>query len=115
MPLRRLFPQRPLSFSRPKQQSDDSSKKATAVDIASLAAAEQRLQQGNNGVIHDDNSQCQFNPRTFKILYVIKSENCFYRRLCLRRAKEVSESGKIQTQTKQELNSSETSCDKIER
>ena len=52
--------------------------------------AEQRLQSGNNGVIYEDNSQCQFNPKDFKVLYVIKSENCFYRRLALRRAKKVS-------------------------
>jgi hypothetical protein len=40
-------------------------------------------------VIHEDNTQCQFNPRTLKILYVINSENCFYRRQALNRAKEV--------------------------
>ncbi len=65
---------------RPKQDKSDSS------------AAEKRLQptSGNNGVLHEDNSQCQFDPSTFKILYVINSENTFYRRMALNRAKLVS-------------------------
>ncbi|XP_040564343.1 paired amphipathic helix protein Sin3a isoform X2 [Lepeophtheirus salmonis] len=42
----------------------------------------------SGGVVYEDNMQCNFNPRSFKVLYVIKSENCFYRRLALRRAKE---------------------------
>ena len=42
------------------------------------------------GVLFEDNLQCQFNPSNFKILYVINSENCFYRRLALTRAKKVT-------------------------
>lgn len=37
----------------------------------------------------DDNAQCQFSLKNFKVLYIINSENCFYRRLALRRAAEV--------------------------
>lgn len=40
-------------------------------------------------VMLDDNTQCQFSLKNFKILYIVNSENCFYRRLALRRAKEV--------------------------
>ena len=75
----KLFISSPLNF----RSKTDSEKK-------SGETAEQRLQQsGNNGVIYEDNSQCQFNPKDFKILYVIHNENCFYRRLALRRAKKV--------------------------
>jgi len=41
----------------------------------------------NSNVVLEDNLQCKFNPRNFKILYVINSENCFYRKLALTRAK----------------------------
>ena len=44
----------------------------------------------NSNVVLEDNLQCKFNPRNFKILYVINSENCFYRKLALTRAKNVS-------------------------
>ncbi len=44
----------------------------------------------NNGIVHGDNLQCQFNPKNLKMLYVIQSENCFYRNGALRRAKDVS-------------------------
>ena len=37
-----------------------------------------------------ENTQVTFNPKNFKILYVINSENCFYRKLALTRAKKVS-------------------------
>ena len=43
----------------------------------------------NNGVIHHDNLQCQFDPKSLKMLYVIHSENCFYRSGSLTRAKNV--------------------------
>jgi len=41
----------------------------------------------NNSVYHMENTQVTFNPKNFKILYVINSENCFYRKLALTRAK----------------------------
>merc|ERR1712020_762303 len=41
----------------------------------------------DNSIVNQDNLQCKFNPRNFKILYVINSENCFYRKLALTRAK----------------------------
>ena len=44
----------------------------------------------SNSVVMEDNLHCKFNPRNFKILYVINSENCFYRKLALTRAKNVS-------------------------
>ena len=40
-------------------------------------------------VVFEDNTQCQFNLKNYKILYIVNSENCFYRRLALRRAAEV--------------------------
>lgn len=40
-----------------------------------------------NSIYHMDNTQVIFNPKSFKILYVINSENCFYRKLALTRAK----------------------------
>jgi len=40
-----------------------------------------------DGVYNVDNTQITFNPKNFKILYVINSENCFYRKLALTRAK----------------------------
>lgn len=43
-----------------------------------------------DSVVYEDNLQCKFNPRNYKILYVINSENCFYRKLALTRAKNVS-------------------------
>ena len=43
-----------------------------------------------DGVYNVDNTQITFNPKNFKILYVINSENCFYRKLALTRAKHVS-------------------------
>ncbi len=46
--------------------------------------------QTNNSVYHMENTQVTFNPKNFKILYVINSENCFYRKLALTRAKHVS-------------------------
>ena len=46
--------------------------------------------QTNPGVYHMENTQVTFNPKNFKILYVINSENCFYRKLALTRAKNVS-------------------------
>jgi paired amphipathic helix protein Sin3a len=41
----------------------------------------------DNSIVNQDNLQCKFNPRNFKILYVIDSETCFYRKLALTRAK----------------------------
>merc|ERR1719242_1295216 len=41
----------------------------------------------DNSIVSQDNLQCKFNPRNFKILYVIDSETCFYRKLALTRAK----------------------------
>ena len=52
--------------------------------------AKKELFGDKDNVFHEDNLQCKFNPRNFKILYVINSENCFYRRLALTRAKNVS-------------------------
>jgi len=49
--------------------------------------AKKELFGDKDNVFHEDNLQCKFNPRNFKILYVINSENCFYRRLALTRAK----------------------------
>lgn len=46
--------------------------------------------KSKDGIVYEDNLQCKFNPRNFKILYVIDSENCFYRKLALTRAKNVS-------------------------
>lgn len=43
-----------------------------------------------DNVVYEDNLECKFNPRNFKILYVINSENCFYRKMALTRAKNVS-------------------------
>ena len=52
-------------------------------------AKESRL--GNNGVvINEDNTQCQFKPNSMKIVYVINSEKCFYRRGAMTRAKTVN-------------------------
>ena len=39
-------------------------------------------------MIHQDNLQCQFNPKSLKMLYVIHSENCFYRSGSLSRARQ---------------------------
>ena len=44
----------------------------------------------SDGVYNIENTQVTFNPKNFKILYVINSENCFYRKLALTRAKHVS-------------------------
>ena len=52
------------------------------------SSTNKRLQ--NNTVYNTDNTQVTFNPKNFKILYVINSENCFYRKLALTRAKHVS-------------------------
>merc|ERR1712088_633255 len=49
------------------------------------SSTNKRLQ--NNTVYNTDNTQVTFNPKNFKILYVINSENCFYRKLALTRAK----------------------------
>ena len=54
------------------------------------SSAKKELFGDKDSVFHEDNLQCKFNPRNFKILYVINSENCFYRRLALTRAKNVS-------------------------
>lgn len=51
------------------------------------SSAKKELFGDKDSVFHEDNLQCKFNPRNFKILYVINSENCFYRRLALTRAK----------------------------
>lgn len=53
-----------------------------------------RLPSAENGVINEDNTQCQFKPGSMKMLYVIPSENCFYRKGALARAKEVSLGGR---------------------
>ena len=37
----------------------------------------------------EDNAHCQLSLKNFKVLYIINSENCFYRRLALRRAAQV--------------------------
>ena len=41
-------------------------------------------------MVYEDNTACQFNLKNYKILYIINSENCFYRRLALRRAAKVT-------------------------
>ena len=40
-------------------------------------------------VENDEKTQCRFDPSSLKILYVINSENCFYRKKALQRAKSV--------------------------
>jgi hypothetical protein len=48
-------------------------------------------QDGETKEAADDvNNPCQFSLKNFKVLYIINSENCFYRRLALRRAAEVT-------------------------
>jgi len=37
-----------------------------------------------------DNTECKFNVNSFKIFYVVNSESYLYKRLALRRAKEVN-------------------------
>ncbi len=46
-------------------------------------------------VVYEDNTQCHFNLKNFKILYIINSENCFYRRFALRRAITVNDTKKL--------------------
>ncbi len=65
-----------------------------------LFAADPKVNNKDNNVVYDDNLQCKFNPRNFKILYVINSENCFYRRLALTRAKNVSSCQKFTLSSK---------------
>jgi len=42
---------------------------------------------GGPDVMYEENTQCIFNPKNLKMLYVINSENCFYRKLALTRGK----------------------------
>jgi hypothetical protein len=48
-----------------------------------------KAEDESKDVVYEDNTQCQFNLKNLKIVYIINSENCFYRRLALRRAAEV--------------------------
>jgi hypothetical protein len=48
-----------------------------------------RLTEESKDVVYEDNTQCQFNLKNYKILYILNSENCFYRRQALKRAAEV--------------------------
>jgi len=50
--------------------------------------AESRLNLPDDSIIFEDNSACNFNPKTLKILYVINSENYIYKRRSLLRAKQ---------------------------
>jgi len=47
----------------------------------------EKVNNKDNIVFEDGNLQCNFNPNNFKILYVINSENCFYRKFAFTRAK----------------------------
>ena len=73
-----------LTLLRPLFRSKDNTDNESTKDAST--AAKRSL---SNGVIFEDNTQCNFNPRNFKMLYVINSEKIFYRKLALRRAKEV--------------------------
>ncbi|XP_059085243.1 paired amphipathic helix protein Sin3b-like [Tigriopus californicus] len=53
-----------------------------------VAASSSSSRLSDNGITHVDNTQCKFNPKTFKRLYVINSDSWFYRKLALKRAKQ---------------------------
>lgn len=51
-------------------------------------AADQAMKLGDVDII--DNTECKFNVNSFKLVYVINSESFLYKRMALKRAKEVS-------------------------
>ena len=73
-----------------KNQTNGNNDNETDSTSENEKSAKKELFSDKDNVFHEDNLQCKFNPRNFKILYVINSENCFYRRLALTRAKNVS-------------------------
>lgn len=60
-----------------------------AAATAAASSAPLPSRPSDNGISHVDNTQCKFNPKTFKRLYVINSDSWFYRKLALKRAKQV--------------------------
>lgn len=72
-----------------KNQTNGNNDNETDSTSENEKSAKKELFSDKDNVFHEDNLQCKFNPRNFKILYVINSENCFYRRLALTRAKNV--------------------------
>ena len=51
--------------------------------------SESNVRPAANGVIHEDNMQCQFNSKTHKIDFIVNASSIFYRRGALIRAKQV--------------------------
>ena len=76
------------SLSNDANQDDDDRKKA---DNESSKKEEKPSEDKKNSDDMDimDNTECKFNVNSFKMVYVVKSESYLYKRLALRRAKEV--------------------------
>lgn len=78
---------RETNFQNHMNKKDESVNGETKASNNSSAKKELFGDKCKDGVVYEDNLQCKFNPDNFKILYVINSENCFYRRMALTRAK----------------------------
>lgn len=70
-----------------RDQENGVNKDKSSAETSPNAKNDKVNSKSKDGIVYEDNLQCKFNPRNFKILYVIDSENCFYRKLALTRAK----------------------------
>ena len=48
------------------------------------------LNLADDSIVFEDNTACSFNPKNFKILWVVNSENCIYKSNSLLKAKQVN-------------------------
>ena len=81
------------SLSNDANQDDDERKKLDSDSSNVMSVKKDERAEDRKGSDHMDimdNTECKFNVNSFKMVYVVNSESYLYKRLALRRAKEVS-------------------------